>query len=61
VIGIIEGGGSAREMIPGMLELYRAGHFAFDRLITFYDFENINQAVADCESGVAIKPVLRMR
>jgi aryl-alcohol dehydrogenase len=61
VMGIIEGGGSAYEMIPRMLELYRAGHFAFDRLITFYDFENINQAVADCESGVAVKPVLHMR
>lgn len=60
VIGVIEGGGSARTMIPRILELYRAGRFAFDRLVTFYDFAQINEAVDACEHGVAIKPVLRM-
>lgn len=32
---------------------------AFDRMVTFYPFEEINQAMADSESGVTIKPILR--
>jgi aryl-alcohol dehydrogenase len=60
LIGIIEGGASARQMIPKMIELYRAGRFPFDRLISMYDFERINEAVEDCERGGTIKAVLRM-
>ena len=30
----------------------------FDRLITRYDFADINRAAADATSGAAIKPVL---
>lgn len=61
IIGIIEGGGSALTMIPRLIDLYRAGVFPFDRLVRYYDFEQINQAVRDCESGEVIKPILRMR
>ena len=34
---------------------------AFDRLEKFYDFKDINQAIADSRSGVSIKPVLRFK
>lgn len=60
IIGVIEGGSNARTMIARILELYRAGRFPFDRLLSFYRFEDINQAIEDCEAGRAIKPVLRM-
>jgi aryl-alcohol dehydrogenase len=43
-----------------LIELHRQGRFPFDRLITFYTFDEINQAAADSESGAAIKPILRM-
>jgi aryl-alcohol dehydrogenase len=37
-----------------------AGRFPVDRLVTFYDFAEINQAAADAVDGKTIKPVLRM-
>ena len=61
VIGIIEGGGSLQVMIPRMIALYREGRFPFDKLVRFYRFDEINQAVRDCETGDTIKPVLVMR
>jgi len=36
------------------------GRLPFDRLVTFYDFDQINEAAADAESGATIKPILRM-
>ena len=43
-----------------MIALYEAGQFPFDRLIKFYDFREINQAIADAKRGDTIKPVLRI-
>jgi aryl-alcohol dehydrogenase len=60
VIGIIEGGGSARAMIARLVDLHRQGQFPFDRLIRTYPFSAINQAAHDCETGDVIKPVLLM-
>jgi aryl-alcohol dehydrogenase len=42
-----------------LIELYRQGRFPFDRLVRFYDFEELNQAMAESESGITIKPILR--
>jgi len=39
--------------------LYRQGRFPFDRMITFYPFDEINRAVEDMAKGRVIKPVLR--
>jgi aryl-alcohol dehydrogenase len=36
------------------------GRFPLDRLVTYYELDQINQAVEDSEKGRAIKPVLRM-
>jgi aryl-alcohol dehydrogenase len=60
VIGVVEGGGSAPGMIQKMIGHYREGMFPFDRLITTYEFAQINDAVYDCESGTTIKAVLKM-
>jgi aryl-alcohol dehydrogenase len=60
VRGIIQGDSVPELFIPQLIELYRQGRFPFDRLIKFYSFDEINQAAADSETGVAIKPVLRM-
>jgi aryl-alcohol dehydrogenase len=59
VRGIIEGDAVPDLFIPRLLELRDQGKFPFDELITFYPFDQINQAVEDMESGRAIKPVLR--
>ncbi|MCG2633513.1 MAG: NAD(P)-dependent alcohol dehydrogenase [Gammaproteobacteria bacterium] len=58
--GICEGEANFDLFIPQMVEFYQQGRFPFDRLITFYELDQINQAVADSESGKTIKPVLRM-
>ncbi len=60
VRGIIEGDAIPDLFIPKLIELYRQGRFPFDRLITFYPFDEINQAVEDMEQGRVIKPVLKL-
>ncbi len=57
--GICEGDSVPDLFIPKLVELHRQGRFAFDRLVTFYDFEQINEAVEDGERGRTIKAVLR--
>jgi aryl-alcohol dehydrogenase len=59
VRGIIEGDAVPALFIPKLIELYRQKRFAFDRLIKFYPLSEINQAVADMEKGLVIKPILR--
>jgi len=60
VRGIIEGDAVPQIFIPWMLEMHKQGRFPFDRLVRFYDFEEINQAVEDVCSGRTVKAVLRM-
>ncbi|SIS02629.1 MULTISPECIES: NAD(P)-dependent alcohol dehydrogenase [Pseudomonas] len=57
--GIIEGDSVPKVFIPQLIELWRAGRFPFDRLVKYYALEDINQAVADSESGVVLKPILK--
>jgi aryl-alcohol dehydrogenase len=42
-----------------MIEFYRQGRFPFDRLISFYDFKDINEAIEASKSGEVVKPVLK--
>ncbi|XRQ06758.1 NAD(P)-dependent alcohol dehydrogenase [Actinomadura welshii] len=58
VKGIIEGDAVPQTFIPKMIELWRQGRFPFDRLITSYPLDQINQAEADAQSGKVVKPVL---
>ncbi len=59
VKGIVEGDSVPDVFIPQLIELYRQGRFPFDRLITFYSFDEINKAVEDSEKGKVIKAVVR--
>lgn len=58
--GIVEGDSVPEVFIPQLIELHRQGRFPYDRMIRFYELDDINQAIADSESGVTIKPVVRM-
>jgi aryl-alcohol dehydrogenase len=60
VRGVIQGESRPDQFIPHLVDLFVAGRFPIDRLVTFYDFALINQAAADAVSGATIKPVLRM-
>ena len=59
-LGIIQGDAVPQRFIPTLIELHRAGKFPFERLVKFYDFKKINQAMADARRGGTIKPVLRL-
>lgn len=56
---IIEGDSVPSHFIPALIDLWAQGRFPFDRLVTFYPFERINEAAHDSERGRVIKPVLR--
>jgi aryl-alcohol dehydrogenase len=58
--GIAQGDAIPQVFIPKLIELFKAGKFPFDRLVKFYDFDDINQAFADAKSGKTIKPILRI-
>jgi aryl-alcohol dehydrogenase len=58
--GTVEGDSNPDVLIPQLIGLHEAGRFPFERMITFYDFADINQAIADTESGTCVKAVLRM-
>lgn len=60
ILGIVQGDVVANAFIPKLVDLYLQGRFPFDKLCRFYPFDDINQAMADSESGVTIKPILRM-
>jgi aryl-alcohol dehydrogenase len=57
--GIIQGDSKPDLFIPVLVELYENGRFPLEKLITFYDFADINQAVADMNAGKVIKPILQ--
>ena len=57
--GIIEGDSEPHSFIPYLIDLFMDGRFPVDRLITFFDFEGINEAMAAQGSGSVVKAVLR--
>ena len=58
--GVVQGASVPHVFIPRLVDMIAAGRFPLERLVSWYDFAEINQAVADAESGAAIKPILRM-
>ncbi len=58
VRGVIQGDSRPRDFIPRLVDLFMAGRMPLDRVITRYDFADINRAAADATSGTVIKPVL---
>lgn len=60
VRGAIEGESVPSTFLPELLDLYRAGRFPIDRLVTCYPFDEINRAAQAAETGEAVKPVLML-
>lgn len=60
-VGVTMGSAIPQDFIPELIRYYQAGDFPFDRLEKFYDFSEINRAIADSRNGSAIKPVLRIK
>jgi len=59
VRGIIEGDANPDIFLPKLVDLFVKGKFPIDRLVTFYPFARINDAIADSLSGKVVKPILR--
>ena len=60
VRGIVQGDSVPDIFIPRLVDFFMGGQFPFDKLVRFYEFEQINEAMHDAETGVAIKPVLKI-
>lgn len=58
--GITMGHADMRGTIGQLIEAIQAGDFPIEKLITYYDFEDINQAIEDSEKGVSIKCIVKM-
>ena len=60
VRGIVEGDSVPDLFLPQLLRLWAAGKFPVERMMTFYDFDQIEQAARDAEAGSTVKAVLQM-
>jgi aryl-alcohol dehydrogenase len=60
VCAVTEGSVNYQEFIPKMVAWYKEGKFPINRLVKFYEFEDIEKAFADSKSGRTIKPILKM-
>ena len=60
VIGVIEGDTVPQVFIPQLVEYYKKGQFPFDKLVKFYNFEEINEAFEDSKKGLTVKPILKI-
>jgi aryl-alcohol dehydrogenase len=60
VRGIVEGDSVPDVFLPRLVELHEQGRFPVDALMTYYDFDQIDRAAHDAETGKTIKAVLRM-
>ncbi len=58
--GIVEGESVPDVFLPRLIELWRQGRFPVDRIMTYYSFDQIDEAARDAEEGRVVKPVLRM-
>ena len=57
--GIVEGDSEPALFLPVLIELHRQGRFPAEKMMRFYDFAQINEAVQDAGTGACIKAVLR--
>lgn len=60
IVGVVEGSGASKKFIPELVNLYLQGKFPFDKLIKFYEFDQINQAAQDSEKGLTLKPIIKI-
>jgi aryl-alcohol dehydrogenase len=60
VMGILGGDSDVDGFLVTLLRYHAEGQFPFDRLITYFTLDQVNEAVAASESGAVVKPVLVM-
>ncbi|MCX5045148.1 NAD(P)-dependent alcohol dehydrogenase [Aldersonia sp. NBC_00410] len=58
VTGVIEGDVDPQVFIPELIALWQAGRFPFDRLVTTFPFDELENALAAARDGTVAKAVL---
>jgi aryl-alcohol dehydrogenase len=60
ITGIIAGSSLPQLFLPKLLDLHARGEFPVDKLISYFPFEQINEAVAAVKDGSVAKAVLTL-
>ena len=60
LIGIVGGGGKTPDTHQHIMQLHEQGKFPLEKLVKFYPFKKINDAIRDSFSGKVVKPILKM-
>ncbi len=60
VMGILGGDSDIGDFLIELIGYHMEGRFPFDKLIGYFEFSQINDAIAASETGSVIKPVLRI-
>jgi aryl-alcohol dehydrogenase len=60
ITGIIAGSSVPQLFLPKLLDLQARGEFPVERMMTFFPFEQINEAVAAVKDGSVAKAVLKL-
>lgn len=60
IVGVLGGSGRSEVLIPTLVELHRQGRFPFDRLVRYFELDQVEEALAASSSGEVLKPVVRM-
>ncbi len=58
LIGVLMGDAVPQLTVPQLIQYHKEGKFPFEKIVKFYKFNEINQAVQDSNSGKTIKPIL---
>jgi aryl-alcohol dehydrogenase len=59
IIGVTEGDSEPETLIPFLIRQYQVGQLPLEKMITGFEFADINEAADSIHTGRAIKPVLR--
>lgn len=60
IVGTLGGSSTSQQLIPALIALYKEGRFPIDRLVKYYEFDEIEQAIHDAHEGGTIKAVLKL-
>ncbi|AKH42588.1 aryl-alcohol dehydrogenase [Altererythrobacter atlanticus] len=60
VMGILGGDSDLVTFLPDLIAYHQEGRFPFEKLIGYFNFDQINEAIEASESGEVVKPVLKI-
>jgi aryl-alcohol dehydrogenase len=58
--GVLGGSGRSETLIPTLMHLHSQGRFPFDKLVEFFELDDVEDALRASHSGEILKPVIRM-